>query len=61
MLSFRWYRDESSSAGIEMSLVSAGASSTDAKRLPVARKLIKRNTYNVERVTSSYGAGSAKL
>ena len=44
-----------------MSLVSAGASSTDAKRLSGARKLRKRNKDNVERATSSYGAGSTKL
>ena len=46
-----------------MSLVSAGASSTDTKRLSGARKLRKRNKDNVERATStsSYGARSAKL
>ena len=44
-----------------MSLVSAGASSTDAKRLSGARKFKKRNKDNVERTTSSFGAGSAKL
>ena len=45
----------------EMNLVSAGASSTDEKRLSGARKLRKRNKDNVQRATSSYGARSVKL